>query len=103
MGVFVFTFLHVIINIFYTLMSACFKDYDFGIMEFVLLVNIVASFVVCLLSLLLLFSLGLLLLFILVLLLLLSLYLNYLCICFTLILMLLLLLVYYYNSIYYSS
>ena len=36
MGVFVLTFLHGNISFFYTVMSACFKDYDFGITEFVL-------------------------------------------------------------------
>ena len=42
------------ISNFYTVMSAYFKDHDFGITEIVSSVNIVSSFVVCLLSLLLL-------------------------------------------------
>ena len=54
-------------------MSACFKDYDFGITEFVLSAYIIASVVVSILSLLLLILLSLLL-FVLVILLLLSLY-----------------------------
>ena len=60
-------------------MSACFKDYNFGKMEFVLSVYIVASVVVSILSLDLLILLSLSLLFVLVLLfLLLSLYSHYL-------------------------
>ena len=38
-------FLHVNISFFYAVMSVCFKDYDFGIKEFVLLVYIVTSVV----------------------------------------------------------
>ena len=45
MGVFVFTFLLGNISIFCMVMSACFKDYDFGKTKFVLSVNIIASFV----------------------------------------------------------
>ena len=44
MGIFVLTFVHGKTTIFYTVMSAYFKDYSFGIMEFILLVNIVVSF-----------------------------------------------------------
>ena len=40
-------------------MSVCFKNYDFEITEFAFFVNIFASFVVCLLSLVLLFLLSL--------------------------------------------
>ena len=66
-------------SVFYTIMSACSEDYDFEIMEFVLSVNIVASFAVRLLSMFLSFLLSLvLLLFVLVLLLLLFLLLHYL-------------------------
>ena len=78
-------------------MSACFKDYYFGIMEFVLSVYIVTSVVVFILSRLLLIALSLLLLLLFVLvilLLLLSLNWYYLFV-FTLISMLPLLLVYY--------
>ena len=75
MGVFVLTFLHGNISFFYTVMSACFKDYDFGITEFVLSVY---SVLVCVLSLLLLILLSLLLFVLVLLLLLLSLYSHYL-------------------------
>ena len=68
MGVFVFTFLHGKIGSFYTVMSACFTDYDFGITEFVLSVKIVASDVACILLLLLLILLPLFLSFVLLLL-----------------------------------
>ena len=98
MGVFVCTFLHGNISFFYTLMSACFKDYDFGIAEFVLLVYIVTRAVVFMLSRLLLIALSLLLLslmFVLVILLLLLSLNSYYLFVFTLISMLSLLLVYY--------
>ena len=49
MGVFILTFLYGKISIFHTVMSTCFKGSDSGIAEFVLLVNIVVSFVVYLL------------------------------------------------------
>ena len=83
----------------YKLMSACFKDYDFGITQFVLSVYIATSVVVFILSRLLLIALSLLLLLLLlfvlvILLLLLSLNWYYLYV-FTLISMLPLLLVYY--------
>ena len=69
---------YVVTSVFYTVMSACFMDYDFRITEFVLSVYIVAV-VVSILSLLLLISSSLLLLLVLVMLLLsLSLYSHYL-------------------------
>ena len=37
---------YMVISVFYKMISACFKDYDFGITEFVLSVYIVASAVV---------------------------------------------------------
>ena len=49
MVVFILTFLYGKISIFHTVMSTCFKGSDSGIAEFVLLVNIVVSFVVYLL------------------------------------------------------
>ena len=59
MDAFVVTFLHGSISFFYMVMLACFKDYDFGITEFVLSVSIAASAVDSILSLLLLILLSL--------------------------------------------
>ena len=65
-------------QLFYTVMSARFQDYNFGITEFVLSAYIAASVVVSILSLLLLILLSSLLFVLVLLLLLLSLYLRYL-------------------------
>ena len=51
MVVFMFTFLQWQHQFFYTVMSACFEDYDFKIKEFVLSVYIITSVIVSILSL----------------------------------------------------